>query len=103
MSKEVKKAGHTPGPWSFDKPYDGEINIYFDDMGEGVPDAVVYLSDAEDDNSSENARLIAAAPELMAACRGINEWHDLIKQNYPEMLGPFKAVRAAIAKAEGRT
>ena len=43
-------------------------------------------------------RLLDAAPDLLAALIAVDEWGDLIKQNYPEMLFP-KQVRAAIAKA----
>jgi hypothetical protein len=51
-----------------------------------------------------NARLIAAAPELLEACKEMAQWHDLIKQNYPEMISLISGMenaRAAIAKAEG--
>ncbi len=46
-----------------------------------------------------NSRLLASAPELLEALKGVDKWHDLIKQNYPEMLKEFSAARAAIAKA----
>lgn len=46
-------------------------------------------------------RLYDAAPALLEALEGVDEWHDLIKQNYPEMLRAFTKARAAIAQAKG--
>jgi hypothetical protein len=58
----------------------------------------VHGPDAENE---ANARLLAAAPELLAACKRAVEWLD----NGPGGTGMDAAcahVRAAIAKAEGR-
>lgn len=86
---------HTPGPWAYDP---AELRIYYAD-GDVEP-TVAYV---EYDNSSEaqaeaDARLIAAAPELLAALK------DAIA-----LMGPLEDVAhirrkqvwlAAIAKAE---
>ena len=83
---------HTPGPWWGENTSSEQGLISSDVTGKNV--AVAY--------DTRDTALIAAAPELLEACKLIDEWHDLVKQNYPEMMRPFKATRKAIAKAEGR-
>ena len=39
---------------------------------------------------------------LLAAAEAVDEWHDLIKQDYPEMYVPFRQLRAAIKQAKER-
>jgi hypothetical protein len=48
-----------------------------------------------------NARLIAAAPELLAALRKLVEWQDEVKNAVPRIY--LDRAQAAIAKAEGRS
>jgi len=57
--------------------------------------AHVYLR-AAPGRTEANARLIAAAPELLAALKG------LIDLAGPSCVGACDVARAAIAKAEGR-
>lgn len=58
---------HTPEPWSWD--------WYWEDMGETKGHWVIetengeHIADVVDDPLGENARLIAAAPELLASLR----------------------------------
>lgn len=74
---------HTPGPWDWqDGRLIGDIN------GEGV---AVLL------DMAANARLIAAAPELLAALEKVQDW--LAGCSTIETVR--KEVRAAIAKAKG--
>jgi hypothetical protein len=93
---------HTPGPWI---------------ASEAGPDSLAEIRSAssttpvvnwqgfddcfrEDDEHNANARLIAAAPDLLAACKVALEYLAPVcisSQAIPNML------RAAIAKAEGRT
>ena len=47
------------------------------------------------DNESANARLIAAAPDLLAACKTVLE-----TMNGPDMADADQLCRAAIAKAQ---
>lgn len=76
---------HTPGPW-----YAGCEGVY------------VYLPDIYATNgivtiakcSKENARLIAAAPDLLEALRGFVECDEPSREHYD-------AARAAIARATG--
>ncbi len=110
---------HTPGPWIYARGPSGIATVAWcedyaigPDTGRGNPSQANYddHGDAESD-----ARLIAAAPELLAACRAIDkEWSEF----WPE--GPdggkppgrvfdigkttrqiWRGLRAAIAKATG--
>ena len=93
MSKEAMK--HTPGPWTFyDDSNDGKTNrIEIVAIGKTV--ARIYHSVPAKDLS--NARLIAAAPDLLEAL--------LMVLDDPNALDgrprTYEYVRAAIAKATG--
>ena len=74
---------HTPGPWYYNEyPYDDpkatkfEI-IYDDSIGNGIqyPIADIQELDEQYGNAEANAKLIAAAPDLLEACQ---EGYDLI-------------------------
>ena len=84
----------TPGPWTHEGQ--GDITGIENDPGNGcvgkVDVACVYLRTVPGRNES-NARLIAAAPEMLRALRAIVE-----ESNDP---GAVDCARAAIAKAEG--
>ena len=93
----MKNAKHTPGPW---KSYedDGFINLMVVDA-EGY-----YIAEAmgrTKKNMEANARLIAAAPELLEALEKLcNRWQgDTELYAHGEEI---KAGRAAIAKAKGQ-
>lgn len=111
---------HTKGPWTLlpaesDKDY---LRIRGTQLGgrykvanvhqwryEGMPDSIRQHDDAE---SMANARLIAAAPELLEALKNLDDYvSNNISTDYPigiDLNGkPFKNARAAIAKATGET
>ena len=86
---------HTPGPWRFEQ--DGHEPYWNVDMpmqdgspGYGYANAMVYTTEAD-------ARLIAAAPELLEVLdRCNNRWDDADEEDNPAL---GQAIRAAIAKA----
>ena len=99
---EVK---HTPGPWVVD----GDLNIYAGDPNIGLRRDVADTFGMGGFGSVEaNARLIAAAPELLEAAqkalRIAEEWIE-IEVERPDALEShlreLDSVRAAIAKARG--
>lgn len=95
------KVKHTPGPWRVASwEYAGD-DLNVDAKGRGF----ICLAGKRGDGEAEaNARLIAAAPELLEGARQVVEWRDLIRQNYPDMAGLIRGMddlAAAIAKAEG--
>lgn len=98
---------HTPGPWKVShddhEPYWNIDMPYTDGSGRyGYCNAMVYTTE-------EDARLVASAPELYAACLALRaclaDWIDIQDRddarNEDDKALEFAA--AAIAKAEGRT
>lgn len=92
---------HTPGPWEL-----AETGIDYAVISEAqyqpVAVALVYGSLSGDDigDANDNAHLIAAAPDLLAACENALNW----LASYPGFEGggaekAYNATRAAIAKA----
>lgn len=92
---------HTPEPWHISKRRDGR-------------DMLVYGSDDFEiarvcyPNRDANARLIAAAPELLEALRGMMDaYMDLCDESEPNYKSyefrreRWDSARAAIAKVEG--
>lgn len=77
---------YTPGPWHYHRH--GGANLYADDGTE-----IGHI------NQVDNGLLIAAAPDLLAACEAVaaTTW----SRNTATIIG--EQVRAAIAKAKGET
>jgi hypothetical protein len=96
---------HTPGPW--------EIHHYGDNEGDihGSDGALVCMMREGDTDPGENwsadARLIASAPELLAALRVAADAIDLAQAQVDSendrhnLCKRLVAVKRAIAKAEG--
>lgn len=82
---------HTPGPWTIEHTDE----IYGADS---APVAYVQDTDRTNQQNRANARLIAAAPELLAALKRIVEWDDA---DCDASLASINAARAVITKAEG--
>jgi hypothetical protein len=101
-------ATHTPGPWAADDDLP-EIYSTVDQHSRGYL-AVVRGNDSRNkplpaDEVRANARLIAAAPELLAALKEVAEGCEsrLRKGKDAGDLNTLRLCRAAITKAEGRT
>ena len=99
---EMKVAGHTPGPWTTQEWGDAAIQII------GPSDEEIADLDGDPEGwevRAANARLIAAAPELLAALELARRW--MCEVPVAKRAGNFNIaldrVDAAIAKAEGRT
>jgi hypothetical protein len=95
-------AKHTPGPWSIKYG----TNVFGDRIDTGHPGCVATCGghssnqvDCGPENRA-NARLIAAAPDLLAAAVAVLAWAD--REAMPQggkNDGPWEAIEAAIAKA----
>ena len=85
----------TPGPWvHYDDSHDGKTNRH-EIVAMGKTVCRIYLSVPEED--AANARLIAAAPNLLAALKALV---PIDFDEHPQEFAPeWHAARAAIAKA----
>ena len=95
-------SGHTPGPWvhySASKHYPPGSSLNYGSIiwatGVGEVAQTPGLSDVEKDNA--NARLIAAAPELLEALKALMEYAGIIEERADDVA--TNKARAAIAKA----
>jgi hypothetical protein len=95
---------HTPGPWAVDADAypifiysESETWPLIDELGneEGCKGAFI----ANTGDNKANARLIAAAPELLEALKDMLDGHEDACTGYGE--GAADKARAAIAKATG--
>ncbi len=85
---------HTPGPWQWTQHFDPTISIYKDGFGQ-----IARLYDSSAGTGKANARLIAAAPDLLDALEDL--LHEVgFGRVITETTASTKA-RAAIAKATG--
>lgn len=111
MTETPIRAAHTPGPWDIQYEDDAlgnrSINVYPTCFG------VISTGNHSQAVSMANARLIAAAPELLAALKdSVNQletspyWiEQIMGKSSPAIAGILQTcrnARAAIAKAEGK-
>jgi hypothetical protein len=96
-------SGHTPGPWKVqdDRTTDGTFRVF--------PHEGPSICNLRHGEMEANARLIAAAPELLRACEeALNALLDYVPllEAHGSVMGYGHAVivrlKAAIAKAEGK-
>lgn len=80
-------AKHTPGPWT---QHEGEVRA----KNYGLISRSYYGK--PDGEGVANARLIAAAPELLQALQGMVDYYGTASAN----IEALEAARAALAKAE---
>jgi len=111
---------HTPGPWEVQElthargelwlqiGYSGcgpivRMNCTAEPMAPGVIAESKYMATSQETQRA-NARLIAAAPELLAVCKQIfKEAKNIESDGYmdDDARPVYEALRAAIAKATG--
>lgn len=109
---------HTPGPWEIEWPdYDQQKECY-DDEEAGEYDGSAYLTAPggkgwkhfasvavicngdPDETGAANARLIAAAPDLLECLKDMVAGFEDTLERYGHVCGDVAKARAAIAKAE---
>jgi hypothetical protein len=93
---------HTSGPWF--EIGGKQVMAQFNKItGRGTKNETVAYCDyawMTVEEREANARLIAAAPELLAALENIVAW---MEQHHPEAAKNIPQARAAIAKVRGNT
>jgi len=83
---------HTPGPWKFTRD---------DDVYDANDDVVGGISGPTASEQRANARLVAAAPDMLEVLRSLVRDNAGVTHEYLHIIRA--KARAAIAKAEGRT
>jgi hypothetical protein len=113
--KDTVPSKHTPGPWKVNNLDTGmnDSGAILDPVGHVI---VTDVYGRDDDEAFANARLIAAAPELLKAIELVLALHDHpesqvgfraingdLDEVYPIKLDPMakKQLREAVAKARG--
>lgn len=91
---ETNETKHTPGPWTA-TGHDGGMCVVVESKWGSVAKALPVGCEVQE---AANARLIAAAPELLEALEEIAEQLELEGPSCSDILA---AARAAIAKARG--
>ena len=107
---EVSK--HTPGPWSWDIANGWLVAPDIEVPEDSDLGTIVLAYCADDEGPTEaDANLIAAAPDLLEACKSAIVWVAYATARDPNTTHPkaiqnaqedLDAMRAAIAKAEPR-
>ena len=87
---------HTPGPWRIG---DAGHTIFGAPNGTPSPKTIANLPFK---NGGHDARLIAAAPDLLAALRNLEFYGRHWSKPVTGFVDAMSAASAAIAKAEGR-
>jgi hypothetical protein len=95
--EEPEPTGHTPGPWESVPPKGSLSHAHIKSATK--PIAFVCWNQSNDE-ADANARLIAAAPELLAAAKHYYKCHG--NCGSPREQDAADRLRAAIAKAEGK-
>ena len=99
----MSETKHTPGPWRVaprsDYPEHADINV-----DAGTRGYVALCGKAGDEEAEANARLIAAAPELLEALREVVACYVVRINGKVDVrrAAALDRARAAIAMAEGR-
>lgn len=108
-TQDETQAAHTPGPWAFTAhtgPRDVTLKRHHFRVGQaGAPNRGVAIAFGDDE---ANARLIAAAPDLLTALKQVR-FHCVVEGATGRASvalnanhAVFAQIDAAIAKAEGR-
>lgn len=89
---------HTPGKWNLWTFVSGDWQVFSDDGGVIAARSSSYGRDG--DEMHANGRLVAAAPDLLEACKAALAWRALDGDGISD---PTRlALIAAVKKAEGR-
>lgn len=96
------KRNHTPGPW---RAGDAGHTVFGPKRSDGsLPASIAVMREVVEGSVGANCRLMAAAPELLEACKTLLAFANSVRpgggvlRTEREML---LDARAAIAKAEG--
>ena len=92
---------HTPGPWHYGMAHWGRYQISDGSRNIGELSSYAGLGGRETELNAEqeaNAKLIAAAPDLLAACE---EFVAKVERGEAKSVRSYQQMKLAIAKAKG--
>lgn len=99
------KPKHTPGPWVIENGYDGEGQcIVSTDTEYGDCVCITKSLDQDFEGNEANARLIAAAPEMLEALETLSR--QLVRLGtgvQAHLQDELKRAQAALSKARGES
>lgn len=96
------RSAHTPGPWVVENYGDGDARVIHSDGATRICFMATAGSNGDPARISADARLIAAAPEMLAALRAIRDRAaETAQTNATREI--VRWCGAAIAKAEDRS
>ena len=93
---------YTPGPWTFQEEVKDDMGGFLGPDGDYIcefGDSTHYYPTQGHPPTIDDARLMAAAPDLLGALKELRDWH---KGEYHSNPLIDARVDAAIAKAEGQ-
>lgn len=89
---------HTKGPWKVDIPFPNEV--YIEGPNRGVVAFVAHNHDKRNEQM-DDAHLIAAAPDLLAACEAFVEaWEKCLQLEKTDIA--LQMAQIAIERARGK-
>jgi hypothetical protein len=105
-------ATHTPGPWEFDAAGgEGLVKKQTPGLSSHISICRMYdawICDEHGGTAEANAKLIAAAPDLLNACNAMIDWDDrehdhsnTFNERMEQCSKAFTLARQAILKATG--
>ena len=108
MTRSQETSAHTAGPWEYG-PAENYNGFWIAPRGrlptlasvERCGQQLNVMAHNFPGSTEANARLIAAAPDLLDALNALVDWQAEVKHAVPRTF--LDAARAAIAKAEGRS
>jgi len=95
----MNEAKHTPGPWVSDERYDCK-NSHSVKSGYKNLAIVNYFNIMSNEEAKANAKLMAAAPDLLEIVKAYAAMWEEGEENLSRTL--YKKAKDAIEKAEGR-
>lgn len=100
------KTKHTPGPWLAYYGSSEELVTIIDSQNEDICELAPFVDDYSEEEMNANAKLMAAAPEMLEALNAIMNYKrifkgflDSMKDEQADGGSPFELIENAIKKA----
>lgn len=92
------KTQHTTAPWEYEEHHDGGFKVWGDKV---VTAGCAVSHEVASTRNEANARLIAAAPELLAALRELSEATTLFMRHPSDSSASWKAAESRWRQSRG--